>query len=81
MPGMDGFEAARAIRATALLNSATPIIALSANVLPAHVLACEAAGMDDHLAKPISLTALVTKVAQWAGAEHQPAPMQSMAGL
>jgi PAS domain S-box-containing protein len=72
MPGMDGFEAARTIRATAPLNRATPIIALSANVLPAHVVACQAAGMDDHLGKPIVLTALVSKVAMWAGAEHQP---------
>jgi PAS domain S-box-containing protein len=76
MPGMDGFEAARAIRATAPLNRATPIIALSANVLPAHVLACREAGMDDHLAKPIVLTALVTKVAEWAGAEHVFGPVQ-----
>jgi PAS domain S-box-containing protein len=70
MPGMDGFEAARAIRATAPLNRTTPIIALSANVLPAHVIACHEAGMDDHLGKPIALTALVTKVAMWAGEQH-----------
>jgi PAS domain S-box-containing protein len=78
MPGMDGFEAARMIRATAPLNRATPIIALSANVLPAHVVACHEAGMDDHLAKPIALTALVTKVAEWAGAQHAAAPFQSI---
>ena len=78
MPGMDGFEAARTIRATAPLNRATPIIALSANVLPAHVDACRAAGMDDHLGKPIALTALVTKVAMWAGERHV-APPQAAA--
>ena len=77
MPGMDGFEAARTIRATAVLNRATPIIALSANVLPAHVVASQAAGMDDHLGKPIVPAALVTKVALWTGAEHATSPLQT----
>ena len=76
MPGMDGFEAARMIRATAVLNRTTPIIALSANVLPAHVVASHAAGMDDHLGKPIVPAALAAKVALWAGATHQPAAFQ-----
>jgi PAS domain S-box-containing protein len=74
MPGMDGFEAARTIRATAPLNCGTPIIALSANVLPAHIIACKLAGMDDHLGKPIALPALVAKVATWAGEQHAAAP-------
>jgi hypothetical protein len=34
--------------------------------------------MDDHLAKPIVLTALVTKVAEWAGAEHAPTSFQAL---
>jgi CheY-like chemotaxis protein len=72
MPGMDGFDAARAIRASAVPNRTTPIIALSANVLPAHMLASQAAGMDDHLGKPIVPMALIAKVALWAGAEHAP---------
>jgi CheY-like chemotaxis protein len=33
MPGIDGFAAARAIRQLSKENAATPIIALSANVL------------------------------------------------
>jgi hypothetical protein len=33
--------------------------------------------MDDHLGKPIVLTALVTKVAMWAGAEHEPTPVRA----
>ena len=77
MPGMDGFEAARTIRATSVLNRVTPIIALSANVLPAHILASQAAGMDDHLGKPIVPAALAAKVAMWAGAEHAPASPQA----
>ena len=44
MPGMDGISAAKAIRATAEVNRLTPILALSANVLPDHLTACAAAG-------------------------------------
>jgi PAS domain S-box-containing protein len=65
MPGMDGLAATRAIRATAELNRATPIVALSANVLPAQVAACHEAGMDDHIAKPIDPDELLGKIALW----------------
>ena len=78
MPGMDGFDAARTIRATSTLNRATPIIALSANVLPAHIVASQAAGMDDHLGNPIVPAALAAKVAMWAGAEHEPEAAMAM---
>ena len=65
MPGMDGLAATRAIRATSDLNGATPILALSANVLPEHTEASRAAGMDDHIAKPINAEELLTKIAHW----------------
>ena len=64
MPGMDGLAASRAIRSDSL-NRATPIVALSANVLPTEIAACRAAGMNDHIAKPINSIELLTKVAQW----------------
>ena len=70
MPGMDGLEAARAIRATAEINNRAPIVALSANVLAEHVEDCRAAGMDDHLAKPIVPAALVATVAKWSSAKR-----------
>jgi PAS domain S-box-containing protein len=73
MPGMDGMAAARIIRANGGLNRATPIIALSANVLPAHVRGCLAAGMNDHIAKPIDPSDLVAKIARWTAAEPEPA--------
>jgi PAS domain S-box-containing protein len=66
MPGMDGLAATRAIRASAEPNRATPILALSANVLAEHLAACRAAGMNDHIAKPIDLTDLVMKVSAWS---------------
>ena len=67
MPGLDGLAATRAIRATAEPNHRTPILAFSANVLAGQLAACRAAGMNDHIAKPINLAELVSKVAQWTG--------------
>ena len=74
MPGMDGLAAAKAIRDTAELNRTTPILALSANVLPDQVAQCLAAGMNDHIAKPIRLEELVAKVTHWIG------PLEAAAG-
>ncbi len=65
MPGMDGLAATRAIRAGSEANGSTPIVALSANVLPTHLDACREAGMDDHIGKPIDPADLLTKVALW----------------
>ena len=76
MPGMDGFAAARAIRALESENSLTPIVALSANVLPEHLKASSDAGMNDHIGKPISPAMLIGAVQRWGGvrvAEKTPA--------
>ncbi|PZQ63528.1 MAG: hypothetical protein DI570_08625 [Phenylobacterium zucineum] len=70
MPVMDGPSAARAIRAGQGPNVRTPIVAVSANVLPMHVHACLEAGMDDHIPKPIATHTLMTKVSHWAGRER-----------
>jgi PAS domain S-box-containing protein len=69
MPGMDGMTATRAIRASSSRNRATPILALSADVLAGQLAACHAAGMNDHIAKPIDLNELISKVAQWSWGE------------
>jgi CheY-like chemotaxis protein len=65
MPGMDGMAATRAIRATAEANKHTPILAFSANVLSQHTEAARAAGMNDHIGKPIQPIELLTKVMTW----------------
>ncbi|HZZ32273.1 MAG TPA: ATP-binding protein, partial [Phenylobacterium sp.] len=65
MPGMDGFTAARAIRRQASPNRDTPIIALSADVLPEHAAAGAKAGMNGHIAKPINVAELLSVVAAW----------------
>ncbi|QUD87773.1 PAS domain-containing hybrid sensor histidine kinase/response regulator [Phenylobacterium montanum] len=66
MPGMDGIAAARAIRGGSDLNRSTPIVALSANVLEHHLEACRAAGMNDHIAKPIVPSDLLSRVFHWS---------------
>ena len=69
MPGMCGMAATRAIRESSDINRHTPILALSASVLPADIEACRAAGMDDHIAKPIDAADLTRKLARWMEAE------------
>ena len=55
MPGMDGIEAARAIRAMEEKHGRprTPIVALTADALETGKRACQEAGMDGFLTKPV----------------------------
>ncbi len=62
MPGMDGPEATRAIRAA---GDRTPIVALTANAFEEDRRACLEAGMNDHLVKPLELEALRSALARW----------------
>jgi CheY-like chemotaxis protein len=66
MPVMDGLAAARAIRASESRGTRIPIVALTGNAMPGDREACVAAGMDDYLAKPFSLTALREMIDRWA---------------
>ncbi len=64
MPGMDGLEAARAIRLNpAHLN--LPIIALTAHAMGGDRLQCIRSGMDDYLAKPIKYSELASAIRKW----------------
>lgn len=67
MPVMDGFELARAIRRREAETgmSPTPIVALSANVMPEEAERCSAAGMDDFAGKPTSMPVLADKLCRW----------------
>jgi len=69
MPIMDGLAAARAIRTVEGEGRRVPIIALTGNAMPGDREACVAAGMDDYLAKPFSLTALRNILDRWTGAD------------
>ena len=64
MPGMDGVEAARRIRALGGDAAATPIVAMTANVMKHQVQGYIAAGMDGAVAKPLNPASLVAEVAR-----------------
>jgi PAS domain S-box-containing protein len=63
LPGMDGFEVARAIRADAALR-ATFLVALTGYATPEDVARAREAGFDTHLAKPPSIDAVERLVAR-----------------
>ena len=65
MPGMDGYEATRQIRALERGDSHIPIIAMTANVGAGDQAKCMAAGMDDFLSKPLKMESLREKMQEW----------------
>lgn len=66
MPVMDGYQATAAIRALeAGQDTHTPIVAMTANTQPSDIEKCLEAGMDDHLAKPLTLSSLGAKLNRW----------------
>jgi two-component system sensor histidine kinase/response regulator len=65
MPRMDGYAATRELRRREKGSRHTPVIALTANAYAADREACLQAGMDDHLAKPVSLRTLGEILDQW----------------
>ena len=64
MPRMDGLEATRRIRALPGRSGAVPIVAMTADAMPEDVARCLAAGMNGHLAKPVSQAALFAIVSR-----------------
>ncbi|MBF0417440.1 MAG: response regulator [Magnetococcales bacterium] len=71
MPVMDGIEASRHL---ATIPDAPPVIAMTASVLVEDVQACLAAGMRDHLAKPVMVEALLGKLLRWCTEVAGPEP-------
>ena len=67
MPVMDGYEATRQIRAweTDVQLARRPIIALTADAFEEDRRRCLDAGMDDFLAKPVSLDKLILVLQRW----------------
>ncbi|MDR1654666.1 MAG: response regulator [Treponema sp.] len=65
MPGMDGFESSRRIRASALPGAATiPIIAVTADAGSDVVSRCLEAGMNGHIRKPLDKDLLIDTIAR-----------------
>ncbi|TWI13496.1 ATP-binding protein [Aerolutibacter ruishenii] len=67
MPGLDGYDFARAIREEEARSgrTRTPIVALTASALKGEAERCLAAGMDDYLAKPVSVPTLAACLRRW----------------
>ena len=66
MPVMDGIAATKSIRALGDPVGDIPIIALTANAMAEEVARCRAAGMNDHLSKPIDRAKLLTAIQRWS---------------
>ncbi|HYC05117.1 MAG TPA: ATP-binding protein [Azospirillaceae bacterium] len=67
MPVMDGLDAAAAIRMLDGPAGRVPMLALTAGILPDEIRACQAAGMNGFVAKPIDRHLLLAEVMRMAG--------------
>ena len=64
MPGMDGFEATRLIRAEQGFAD-LPVVAMTAHTMEGDKARCLAAGMNDYLAKPVDPVKLHEVMEKW----------------
>jgi CheY-like chemotaxis protein len=66
MPGMDGYESAKLIRAFDHPRAKTvPIIAMTANVFKEDIEHCRAAGMNGHIGKPLNFEAVMATLRKY----------------
>jgi two-component system sensor histidine kinase EvgS len=83
MPRMDGYQMVRALRDEEKRDgrARTPVIALTAAALRKEAERCRVAGMDDFLAKPVSIRQLADCLGIWLPHAHpvEPAAGQSSA--
>ncbi|MBO9716072.1 MAG: response regulator [Pseudoxanthomonas sp.] len=82
MPVMDGYEATRAMRRDPVL-AGMPVVAMTANALVGDREKVIAAGMQDHIAKPLNVGEMFVTLARWirpAGSvDGSPAPAPASA--
>jgi CheY-like chemotaxis protein/HPt (histidine-containing phosphotransfer) domain-containing protein len=72
MPDMDGLQAARRIRSEIPKEDQPWIVAMTASVMQEQQEACRAAGMDDFVAKPVSLVLLRAALQRVGGSAAPP---------
>ena len=78
MPELDGLGATRALRADPRFAK-LPIIAMTANAMKADLDACLAAGMNDHVTKPIDRKVLVATLRRWLPVKAARTPIATAA--
>ncbi len=71
LPDIDGFEVCRRLRADAAFARA-PIVALSANAMPADIAKGRNAGFDTYLTKPLDVPAFLAELDRWLGQVERP---------
>lgn len=74
MPVMDGVSATKSIRAIPALAN-LPIIAMTANAMSQDIKQCTEVGMNDHIAKPIDIKDMLSKIKKWLP-KHRSLPSQ-----
>ncbi len=84
MPDIDGYEATRRIRSQ-LSAAQLPILAMTANASPTDRQLCLAAGMNEHVGKPIDIDQVVDAVLRLTGRagaaqERTAPPSEAIAG-
>jgi two-component system sensor histidine kinase/response regulator len=72
MPELDGLDATRRLRAAGQVR--VPIVAMTANAFGEDRAACLAAGMNDHVAKPVNPEQLYAALLRWLPAPPPSAP-------
>lgn len=84
MPVMDGYTATRAIRQRPEL-AGIPIIAMTANTMAGDREQALAAGMDDHIGKPLNVDAMFGTLARWikprGDTPHEPGRSGELPGI
>lgn len=82
MPQLDGYEATRAIRASGMERiEELPIIAMTADAFAEDIKRAQLAGMNGHLAKPISIDQLKSVLLEyWDAKEKNSQALASKAG-
>ena len=80
MPVMDGYQLSSEIRRIEVAEGRphTPVVACTASALLSEAEACFAAGMDDHIAKPLTLSILKSKMERWLPLDTPPATSKSL---
>jgi signal transduction histidine kinase/CheY-like chemotaxis protein/HPt (histidine-containing phosphotransfer) domain-containing protein len=77
MPVMDGYEATRALRSHPRWSD-LPVIAMTANAMRGDREKALAAGMNDHIAKPLNVAAMFEIIARWVHAAPVPTPPEDL---